>query len=293
MVDAHIVAASMKHLSLKCPKGEPQQNQYMGDLTEASDEQKKHYLNKCVTTLVNQFALHHAQPLSETAYNSIDGIFDYACSVIGLGQMARNFSDATKEGDGDRLIRCWKFFMLHFKANGRPKYAVEAFNLPAQINATLTPQMSHMLVYNRTCNFQGGEGSNISLDLHNEHINRAFKDGINTFRSNISDSSVARSSQALGPMTEMLKKVDLIAHVKKPSGRHVGPTLQKDFEAILKVLVSEKVFCAQEGRAHKQFTNFSCGPLSSLKKTPVQFQKWLVKRPKAATIEYRIAIRYY
>ena len=57
--------------------------------------------------------------------------------------MARNFSDASKEGDGDGLVRCWKFLMLHFKANGHTKYAVEAFNLQAQIYATLSPQMSH------------------------------------------------------------------------------------------------------------------------------------------------------
>ena len=167
---------------------------------------------------------------------------------------------------------------------------MEAFNLLAQINATLTPQMSHRLVYNRTCNLHG---RNIPLDLQNEHLNRAFKDDINTFRSNISDSSVARSSQALGPMTDMLKKVDLIAHVKEPSGKHISPTVQRDFDTILNVLISEQVFYAKEGRAHKHFTDFSCDPLSSLKKAPTQFQKWLIKRRKTATIEHKIASREY
>ena len=61
----------------------------MVDLTESGDGQKKRYLNECVTTLVNQIALHHAQPLSETAYNSTtDGIFVYDCSVIWQGLMA-------------------------------------------------------------------------------------------------------------------------------------------------------------------------------------------------------------
>lgn len=84
----------------------------MVDLTESSDGQKKRYLNECVTTLVNQIALYHAQPLSETAYNSTtDGIFVYACSVIWLGLMARDFSDATKKADEDKTIRRWNFFM--------------------------------------------------------------------------------------------------------------------------------------------------------------------------------------
>ena len=38
----------------------------------------------------------------------------------------------------------------------------------------------------------------IPLDLHNEHLNCVFKDDINTFCANISESSVARSSQAIG-----------------------------------------------------------------------------------------------
>lgn len=48
------------------------------------------------------------------------------------------------------------------------------------------PQMAHRLVWNRTCNPKGGEGKNVQLDLHNEHLNRVFKDDINTFCVNIS-----------------------------------------------------------------------------------------------------------
>ena len=101
--------------------------------------------------------------------------------------MARNFNDATHEEDGERLIRCWKFLMLHFKADGCTKYAVEAFKLIAQVKSTLTPRMAYRLTWNRTCNSNGGDGSNISLDLHNEQLNRLFKDDINTFRANITE----------------------------------------------------------------------------------------------------------
>ena len=109
--------------------------------------------------------------------------------------------------------------MLHLKSDGRTKYALEAFNLIAQVNATLTPHMAHRLVSNRTCNPKGGKGKNIPLDLHNEHLNRAFKDDINTFRANISESSVARSCQAIGPMMDMLKAVDTMVQVKIASSR--------------------------------------------------------------------------
>lgn len=59
--------------------------------------------------------------------------------------------------------------MLHFKADGQTKHAVEAFSLLAQVNVTLTPQM----VWNQTCNPKGGEGKNVPLDLQIEHLNHA------------------------------------------------------------------------------------------------------------------------
>ena len=69
-------------------------------------------------------------------------------------------------------------------------------------------------------------------------MNCVFKDDINTFRANISESSVARCSQAIGPMMDMLKAVDTMVQVKTPSGQHSGPNLKLDFDAILKLLVN-------------------------------------------------------
>ena len=168
-----------------------------GDLQHATSEAKAQYFSKCVDTIVTRFMLHHVQTLENENSISPDGVFEYACSVIGLGLMARNFSDAIHEGDGERLLRCWKFFMLHFKEDSCSKYAIEAFNLIGQVNATLTPQMAHKLIWNRTCNVRGGEENNIPLDLQNEHLNRTFKDDINTFGANVSDRSVSRSSKQL------------------------------------------------------------------------------------------------
>ena len=83
---------------------------------------------------------------------------------------------------------------------------MEAFNLTAQINALLTPQLEHQLMWNRMCNTKGGMGKNKELDLHNEHINRLFKDDVNTFHSNLTEHSIARSSHAISPMMSILTK---------------------------------------------------------------------------------------
>ena len=147
-------------------------------------------------------------------------MYNYACRFMGMALMVRNFHDASREGDGLRIMRCWKFLMLYFKVDNRVKYAVEAFHLLAQVNALLPSHMAYQLIWNRTCNVHGEEGRNIPLHLHVEHLNRIFKDDINTFHSNVTTKSVERSSQAIGTMKEVLDKFDKSAGVKQHSATH-------------------------------------------------------------------------
>ena len=288
VLDAHITVAAMQFFGMAKSSDTPTLHVFQGDLSTATTLEKKNYLSVCMNAFITQFVLHHVQTLQDENVTSTDGVFEYACSVIGLGLMARNFSDATHEGDGERLMRCWKFYMLHFKADSRTKYAVEAFNLIAQVNATLTPLMAHRLVWNRTCNMRGGEGNNKPLDLQNEHLNRIFKDDINSFRANISERSVARSSQAIGPLTGILKTMDGLLNIKKPSGRHVGPSVQRDFDLIAYVLQEQRVFQITDGRKHHAFPNFHADPFANIRKNPEAFQKWLIQRRKAIAIEQRL-----
>ena len=182
------------------------------------------------------------------------------------------------------------FLMPHFKEDSCSKYAIEAFNFIGQVNATLTPQMAHKLIWNRTCNVRGGEGNNIPLDLQNEHLNRTFKDDINTFQANVSDRSISRNSQAIGPVTNILKGVDSLLGVKTPSGRHIGPSVQNSFAILLHTLQEEKVFQVVHGRVQRKFPNFTSDPFSKLRKNPAIFQKWLIARRKSLAIEQHLLI---
>ena len=127
VLDAHIIAAAMQCFGMKNVSDTPTQNEFLGDLSVATDEEKKKYIPLFTKAFLRKFVLNHIQMLdgvvtmdgtnSTVTTSSMDGVFDYACTVIGFGLMARNFSDAIREGDGERLLRCWKFFMLHFKAD--------------------------------------------------------------------------------------------------------------------------------------------------------------------------------
>jgi len=53
---------------------------------------------------------------------------------MSLGLFLMEFTDAIREGDGERILRCWKFFMLIFRAANRKNYAIKAFKMLAQHN---------------------------------------------------------------------------------------------------------------------------------------------------------------
>ena len=47
-----------------------------------------------------------------------------------------NYKDAVREGDGDRIMIMWKYFMLIFKVTGRTNYALESQTLLSQYYVT-------------------------------------------------------------------------------------------------------------------------------------------------------------
>ena len=154
--------------------------------------------------------------------------------------LARNFRDASRENDGVRSTRCWKFLLLHYRAeSSRSKYAIEAFHLLAQVNALSSPRIAHELIWNRTVNVNGGAGNNIPMDLHLKHLNRVFKDNINIFRAHISEQSVQRSLRAIAPVKAILEAFDKITSVKQESGHHTDANISRDFTVVLQLLIKQ------------------------------------------------------
>lgn len=125
-----------------------------------------------------------------------------------------------------KIYHCWKFLLLHFKADIRTKYALEAFHLIAQVKALLTLRVAHQLLWNLVCNPHGGTGKNIPLDLQEEYLNRLIKDDVNTFRENISDHSVNRMGQSNNSwstwtcfLPSMTQVTSTISHMPKKTSK--------------------------------------------------------------------------
>ena len=181
------------------------------------------------------------------------------------------FNDAIREGDGERIIRCWRYFLLLYKANGRTNYSVEAFILLAQHDFLLSPRMAMQLSWNRTINTHGCNGKNIAADLHMEHLNRKAKDFLSGLGSNITDEAVQRIGRSLRQTMKVLKIFDEGNGIKEPSALHSKCSYKKDMLKLVNQLKETRnVFEKVPGRAHSHFPKFEVNSMKNLNIKDVQ-----------------------
>ncbi len=159
-------------------------NEGMEDILTSVPEEHKAQAKKfkcsfpgCPKTFVHDGKLKKQHKATHQDQTTKDDMFDYQSAFLEYGMLLRNFTDAISEGDGDRVVRCWKFFLLYLKNDGSTsrKYALEALYLPCQVKAILSPSAAYRLVWNRFFKSKHGTGGNIPIDLSNEHFNRILK----------------------------------------------------------------------------------------------------------------------
>ena len=172
-----------------------------------------------------------------------------------------------KEGDGECILRCWKFALLIYKAHNHNKYALASLQLQAYTLAMLTLREAHSLTWNRTVNNKGGPGHNISVDLRMEHLINLTKGMLKNLDSNIKESAAMRCSKAVGNVEQLLDSVDRDLQLKKPSGYHKIQKSKADFCSLVNELHQRgKVFhySPSHEREYQCFGNFQASVLRGI-----------------------------
>lgn len=213
---------------------------------------------------------------------SMDHVFAYACDLLSNGLLLLELKDGIHEGDGNRIIRCWRYMLLIFKTTNRKNYAIEAFNLLMQLEHVLSPRMAAQLKWNRTVNVHGQQGKNISADLHMEHLNKECKTILSGMGSNITEQSVLRVSRALKPLCSTMQAFDRNNEVPDESGRHTTKSNAADLGKVVKQLSQSKVFSEFPERTHKQFPKFC--PNTMLKIDEADLKQWMEVRARQLVI---------
>ena len=233
--------------------GKPEQLAFINDISQV-------VVDKC--TLINT-AFSNLTTVSfeeDEDEENEDGVYNYARVLCHFGALIMEFRDAWGEGDGGRVVRCWKLFMPHFIAAGHTKYALDALRLQMQVNATLSPNLAHQVMWNRFVNTRGGLGRNIPGDLHNEHVNKLMKHIIVNMGPNLTATALQRAARSVTALEAISESFDRQSGVPHRTSAHTTKADVQDVKKVMETVKKNKLLTLIGNREHRNFPWFSTQP---------------------------------
>ena len=265
-VTSHIVAAATELLNMATiDDAQPSNNDLIPEDDWLQDpDTRRDTLYRVSHKIVSTYVDIEATFSSASASKDDDKVLEYSRLVLSLGLLYMEFCDGIKEGDGMRILRCWRFMMLFFQSTNRKNYAIEAFTLLSQYHFLYSKRQAQQLLWGRFVNTHGLPARNIPCDLYMEHLNRVCKDAVNGLRANKTPEALVKVGKVVGVLDEVLKNFDKEHIVKEKSGKHAVASYRKDVKTIVGVLVSEEVFKYLPARHHSSFPNTVRNPSRNL-----------------------------
>ena len=248
----HVVAAACKELGIVRP----------------DDEIKEIEVNKCLLKDVAKKVVHKFTMVSDAFLGKLivdthDGVYSYARVLCHFASIVYLFIYAWKEGDGERVIRCWKLCMLHYRTEGKTKYALEALRLQFQLH-TLQPYLVHQLTWGRFINTHEGNGRNIPCDSHIEHVNKLLKDLIGDMGVNFTKYASTRAARSVSSLERLNIQYEKQTSIHPEPKARSQKSDERDVQIVVQSLQQAKVLEVVEGRLHSKFQTFSPNPLCKL-----------------------------
>ena len=182
-----------------------------------------------------------------------DGVHRYGIELLSLSLIWHGFHDSIREGDGERILRYWKFLLVIFKSSNKRNYAKEAVNLLLQYYYLFSDRQREQLLWSRCINTRGYQGANIPGDLHMEHLNRRLKTAMRNLGANIKPRSIERAGKCIAAVHHVCEEFEEQTSSHHTSIHHPVPDFGKDFFTIVKALEEESVFVPKCKRQHASF----------------------------------------
>ena len=270
-IKCHILSAAMKMMSMDNPEAQPAETCIADPVNVwmLSKGERRKLLQIVATSIAEKFVDTNFHSYEDPAHT--DKVNLHARHLLALGCFYLEFSDAIREGDGDRVLRCWRYMLPMFISSGRKNYAIEALNLLVQHDFSLPPRQAAELIWGRFINTTGLPGRNIPNDLHMEHLNRSVKTAIQNLGPNKTEAGITKVEKILRVLVPLLHKFDLENGVSKVSGHHSKPGEDKDIRIILENLSSS--FDVIPNREYRSFHN-PTDPLHA--RSSQDIEKWVV-----------------
>lgn len=230
------------------------------------------YVHYIFNNLLQQFCIRHEEtkypdfeaPVTNSVGQDVksqeadDNIYNYHKSRMQLGLLFMNIEDPIKEGDGNRLLDCYKLVLLLEYRFKHTKYAYEILLLLARSNGLLSEAESLSLIANRFVNFKGTPGGNIPLDLHMEHMNMmVIKRLAKAMGANVTEKSLQRAARSILALNKVRECIADDCFKKTRSGWHSQKNPEEAVKIIAHDLLMGEVFHKKEKRqGYHSFSKF-------------------------------------
>ena len=242
---------------------------------DASPQLKLAYVHRLAAQVVEECTLIDiCGDVSETD----DHVYNYTRVLCHYGALVLEFRDACAEGDGERVHRCWRLLLPHFKASGRSKYSLEALRLQLQVKVLLSPQLAHQVLWDRFVNTRGGLGNNIQMDLYNEHIVRLVKKIIRCMGANLTEKALQRAARSVSTLQAVSEQYDKESAVPTITTAHSTLSIAADISKVTRAVLSNDLLQIIPGRSHTMFRKMRLNPLWNWDQQKTA--EWIISKKK-------------
>lgn len=179
VIESYILLAAMCELNMSSVDDKPSYDDISDNLWIETDDKRRAVLSKITFNILEKFTnVRYNRTSDSVCLKENDAVCTHSVELLSMGLLYLHFRDAIKEGDGDRVLRSWRYFLPMLVKTGRKNYVKEALLFLCSVMFVPSP-LSHRFV-----NTKGGAGHNIPADLHNEHLHRVCKTAVKSLGSN-------------------------------------------------------------------------------------------------------------
>ncbi|XP_062610556.1 uncharacterized protein LOC134272329 [Saccostrea cucullata] len=287
VTECHVIAACLEYCGMESI--EIQCKKIPVALHIADSNMKRRLLRQLVGEVVDTYFLNAitinvdriedpASTMDEAPIAQDDAVHNYATNFTKMGLLRKVSVHATRYGDGNRMLRHWKYAMLLYHQGHKVKYRLESYLLLAGVNALLTPRQRQQVISNRFVNLHGGEGHNLEGDYVMELLNRYAKSRIKLLGPNHTESCVERIGKTMMFCHDIQDKLEKQINVAPLSREHTPQSLQRDRNTIIQQLINSRVFQVIPGRSHETFTMENVDILSNV--NVHELHKWITEKKR-------------
>ena len=120
VVESHILHLFMRKYNLDTLDSRPPNDSIFGsEFLKKNESERSTIFNKAVYDIVDEYTHGFEIEQSRKGFRNEDSVQAYAKEFLTLGLLYKEYNDAIHEGDGSRILRCWRYLLLVFKLSNK------------------------------------------------------------------------------------------------------------------------------------------------------------------------------